>query len=280
MVICCAVTALPVLAAILREMGLHRTRVGQMALAIAAGTDCVLWLALSAVLALGGTAGRQRPLQLAMPGVLLLCWFSLRKLLKLALNKSGEQRGDAAAFERGVLVLACTCALGCSLLAEYGGVHYLLGSFVAGAAVPSELRTRLLQRIEPITLAVLMPFFFMLTGLKTMIDVSSPVFMSAFAVITGATLLGKMGGVVLAARCAREPWPTGFALGALVQTKGLMEVVVASVLLDSGIFGRVAFSAVVAMAVTCTCLTAPVVRMALRQREPVVVDETKVARVG
>ena len=118
-----------------------------------------------------------------------------------------------------------------------------------------------------LTATVLLPFFFMSTGLKALIDPGSASFLAVLVVATGATIIGKVAGTAVAARLVGYDWRQSLSLGAMMQTKGLMEVVVLAVLNDAGLIGREVFSAMVAMAVICTLITAPLVRLlSTRQR--------------
>jgi Kef-type K+ transport system membrane component KefB len=130
--------------------------------------------------------------------------------------------------------------------------------------MPRELRQLLLDRLQVATVGVLMPFFFMLTGLRTLIDLGSSGFIEILLVTTALAIVGKVGGTALAARLTGEPWPTAVGLGALVQTKGLMELIVLTILLDRGIIATNVFSALVLMAVLTTMLAMPLTRLALR----------------
>jgi len=113
-----------------------------------------------------------------------------------------------------------------------------------------------------------MPFFFMLTGLRTLIDLGSSGFLEILLVTTALAIVGKVGGTALAARLTGETWTTGLGLGALVQTKGLMELIVLTILLDRGIIGTNVFSALVLMAVLTTMLAMPLTRLALLWSAP------------
>jgi Kef-type K+ transport system membrane component KefB len=134
---------------------------------------------------------------------------------------------------------------------------------VAGAVMPAKSREMLLGRLEPLTATALLPFFFVTTGLRALIEPGSLVFVGMFVLVSVATIVGKVVGTALPARRAGESWDNALAIGAMMQTKGLMEVVVLAVLLDAGLIGRSVFSALVAMAMVCTVLTAPMVRWAL-----------------
>jgi len=256
--IAAGVTALPVLGAILAQMGLLERRLGQLALVCAATNDALLWGLLALLLAAvgsGGDSGTGHWLVL-LGGplyVLLVLWLVRPWLHRLAADRVGvSQLG---------LGLACAAALGSAAVTELLGLHAVLGAFLAGLAAPDAVRRALLERLEPTTAMVLMPFFFVLTGLRTTIEPGSATFLAVFVAITLAAVLGKLGGTALLARAVGESWPTALGLGALLQTKGLMEVVVLTVLLDAGLIAPPAFSALVLMALVSTAITMPLTRL-------------------
>jgi len=162
----------------------------------------------------------------------------------------------------------CALALGSAMATQILGLHYIFGAFMAGAVMPHELRKPLLDRLQVTTVGVLMPFFFMLTGLRTLIDFGSFGFIEIMVVTTALAIVGKVGGTAFAARLTGETWTTSLGLGALVQTKGLMELIVLTILLDRGIIGTNVFSALVLMAVLTTMLAMPLTRLALRWSTP------------
>ena len=253
--ICIAVTALPVLAAVLQEMGLLRTRIGQTALALAALNDAALWVMLAVLLALAGTGGAGGLLRLGAAAL----WFRILvgavrpRLARLA------GAGDQALLAGGVsLAILSAC------VSEALGTGYLIGAFAAGAVIPAGCRAALLARLELVTATVLLPFFFMATGLKAVIESGSASFLGLTALAVAATVVGKLAGTALPARRLGYTWADSLSLGAMMQTKGLMEVVVLSVLHEAGLIGGQVFSAMVAMAVVCTVVTAPAVRLCQR----------------
>jgi Kef-type K+ transport system membrane component KefB len=162
-----------------------------------------------------------------------------------------------------MLVVGVAIALASAAAAEAIDIGYIVGGFAAGAVMPRGCRAALLERLEPVAATVLLPFFFMSTGLRALIELDSPAFLAVFAAATVATVAGKVAGAALPARAAGERWSFALALGALVQAKGLMEVVVLTVLLDAGLIGPTVFSALVAMAIACTVVAAPLARLAL-----------------
>jgi len=254
---CVACTALPVLAAILREAGWTGTRLGQTALALAALNDAALWLLLAVVLALsaGSGAGALTTVALAAGWAAVLLWLVRPLLARLAAAEDGR---DGRMMVGGVAV-----ALAAAATAEAIEIGYIIGGFAAGAIMPPRCRTVLLERLESVAATILLPFFFMSAGLRALIEPDSAAFLTVFAAATAATVLGKVVGVALPARAAGERWSFALALGALMQAKGLMEVVVLAVLLDAGLIGQTVYSALVAMAVACTIAAAPMARLAL-----------------
>jgi Kef-type K+ transport system membrane component KefB len=262
--ICSGVTALPVLAAILREMDLLKHRLGHFSLAIAAMTDGAVWILMGILLA----SVRTNTLSLGATAtvVVLAAYAVVMFAIALPLLRKIEHvaHDDDSANET-VLIVACGVALASAAATELLGLHSVLGAFVAGVIMPKELRKPLHDRIEPLTVIVLIPFFFISTGLKMAIDVSSSTFMDILLIITTFAILGKFCGTVAASRLSGEPWPFSIGLGALTQTKGLMEVVVVTILFDAHVVSQTVFSAVILMAVLSTTLAMPLTRWALLQ---------------
>ena len=254
--ICVTVTALPVLAAILRELGLIGSRLGQTALALAAMNDAALWLMIAVLLALSHGNTQGAVLVLALSAVWLAVMLLVVRPLLARVTERGMQEGS-------MLVISLTVAFATAAVAQSIGVGYLIGGFVAGAVMPARSRAVLLAQVEPLTATVLLPFFFVATGLRALMEPGSLAFLGMFALLSAATIIGKVLGTALPARRGGEDWSSALAMGALMQTKGLMEVVVLSMLLDSGVIGRSLFSALVAMAMLCTVITVPIVRWAL-----------------
>ena len=249
--ICIAVTALPVLAAILREMGTIGGRLGQVGLAVAALNDAALWLMLAVLLAASGhgTAG-----VVGVKLALSVGW----AVLMLTVVRTGLRRLNTVSAP-AVLVAGVALALLSAGVSEALGTGYLIGAFLAGIVMPPGARAHLIERLELVTATVLLPFFFMSTGLKATIDPTAGAFLLPLLLATAATIAGKLLGA-LPARRLGFTWREVLAIGAMLQTKGLMEVVVLAVLTDAGLMGGQVFSAMVAMAVICTVVTAPALR--------------------
>jgi Kef-type K+ transport system membrane component KefB len=265
--VCIGVTALPVLGAILREMDLLGRRIGDLALGIAAVNDAALWLLLGGLMtALAGEAPDSPGVLVSLLGLPIYLAVVVRVVRPLLQRATSALLPDGRMGERA-LAAVCAVALGSAIITQMIGLHYIFGAFVAGALMPQELRQAILDRLQLATVGVLMPFFFMLTGLRTLIDLGSPGFLEILVVTTALAVLGKVGGTALAARLVGETWANALGLGALVQTKGLMELIVLTILLDRGIIRSNVFSALVLMAVLSTMLAMPLTRLALLKKD-------------
>lgn len=255
------VTALPVLAAILREMHLHKTRLGAEALGCAAVNDAALWVVMAALLALaGGGAPWRAALVLALAvayGVTL--WCGIKPLLA-RLFRHAELHGRID--ERDVVMLSVGL-FASALMTELIGLHAVVGAFAFGAVVPKAVARAVLEKFESFLMVVLLPFFFIATGLKTEFTVASGAGL-VFAWTCVASVTAKMASAALPARVQGWAWPDALALGALVGCKGLMELVVLTLLLDKGILSGVGFSGMVLMALVTTALARPLAGLFLR----------------
>jgi Kef-type K+ transport system membrane component KefB len=177
----------------------------------------------------------------------------IRFVLPRAVNGKGET----------ALAAACACAIGSGLVTQAIGLHYIFGAFLAGVIMPRELKQSILARLETATVSVLMPFFFAITGLRTLIDFSSPLFAEVLLITLVLSIVGKVGGTAISSVMTGAAWSSALCLGLLMQTKGLMEIVVLTVLLEKGIISQAAFSALTVMAIISTVIVMPLARLLL-----------------
>jgi Kef-type K+ transport system membrane component KefB len=164
------------------------------------------------------------------------------------------------------LAIVAAIAIASALLTEMMGIEFILGAFLAGVVMPAPLRKPTLDRLESVTMTLLMPFFFTLTGLRTFIDFGSTSFLAMFLLSTVVAMASKILGTALAARWVGEPWRVAFSLGSLMQTKGLMEVVILTIFRSAGFISSEIFSALILMSLVCTAMTMPLTALALPRR--------------
>ncbi|MBF0185275.1 MAG: cation:proton antiporter [Magnetococcales bacterium] len=256
--VCIGVTALPVLGAILRESGLIHHRVGRISLGIAAINDATLWVLLA--LLLWGLPNRPdaslNGFWLLLIGTLyfFVMYFPVRFQLR-------QRIGNQEALSESGLILVCATIFSSALVAEWCGLHAILGGFVAGSIMPRKAAQAVAAQLEPLTVTVLLPFFFTRTGLTTYFDLFSSGLFDIFLIATITSMAGKFLGTALPAHWMGEGWPVACALGTLMQTKGMMEVVVLTVLLEAQALSVTCFSGLLFMAIATTVFTAPTLRL-------------------
>jgi Kef-type K+ transport system membrane component KefB len=261
-----SVTAFPVLARILAERDLTRTRLGAMALACAAVDDVTAWCILAAVVAVArhhgagasGLLGALPPLA-ATAGIVSVAIVAVRPLIRRLCA------GRAPVSQVGTAVIV---ALLLALATEHAGVHALFGAFLAGAVTPRDdgLAAGIADRLDALNVT-LVPVFFAFTGLRTSIGL---VHEAGLVAITGAIIVvavaGKLGGSAVAARVSGLEWREALGLGVLMNTRGLMELVILGVGLDIGVITPTLFTMMVLMALATTVMTTPL--LALLQPRP------------
>ena len=257
-----SITAFPVLARIIEERGLQGTPLGTTAILCAAVDDVVAWSLLALALALIGADGGSAslPIRLAgLGGYLLLMLCVVRPLAARAVHM---RKKPTLSLELLGAVVAGTLASAAAT--EWIGVHPLFGAFLAGVCFPRvpHWQHALRARLDMITSVLLLPLFFALTGLRTRLDLLNDVNMWWWSgiVLVGA-VLGKMGGAALAARWTGQSWRNAAALGALLNTRGLVELVVLNIAYNVGAFSPTLFTMMVVMALVTTMSTTPILNL-------------------
>jgi Kef-type K+ transport system membrane component KefB len=253
---CIALTAFPMLARIINEQGLANTSLGTLALTAGAFDDAASWCVLALVLAAFGAGAGVAVL--AIGGGLLWAAFVLlfgRRLLA-PLGRMVERDGHMSHAVLGLTLVAfCTSAF----VMDAVGIHAIFGGFILGAVMPRGLfATELKKKLEPITVVLLLPMFFTYSGLNTRLDMinSASLLLIAGGVLV-ASVLAKFGACYLAARMAGEDNRTALGIGALMNSRGLMELIIINIGLQKGIIGPALFSMLVLMAVVTTMMATP-----------------------
>jgi len=242
-----AITAFPVLARIMQERGIDRTPTGALVLACAAVDDLTAWCILAAVVAVVG-AGTGVDVAVTIGGAALF-GLVMVGMIRPLLARTGVSLS-------GGVVLAITAATATEVI----GVHAIFGAFLAGAVVPRrrDLETSVVRQIEPVVMSVLLPAFFITVGLSTDVGTidSAGMVLLAVVVILAATV-GKFTGATTAARLCGSTWSEAWTIGALMNTRGLTEIIVLTVGLDLGIIDGRLFTIMVIMALVTTLMAAP-----------------------
>jgi Kef-type K+ transport system membrane component KefB len=253
-----SITAFPVLARIIQERGLTHTQLGSVALTSAASDDFTAWCLLAVVIAIvkaGSAASAMVTVVLAI-GYLLL----MLKLVRPFLQRFGEIYTTRETVSQPVVAVMFIILLISSFLTELIGIHALYGAFMAGVIMPEKLSFRkiIVNKTEDVAIILLLPLFFVFTGLRTEIGLlDNPRYWGIAAIVIGVGMLGKYGGTMLASRLYGFNWKETLSIGALMNTRGLMELVVINIGYDLGVFSTEIFSILVVMALATTFMTGP-----------------------
>jgi Kef-type K+ transport system membrane component KefB len=261
-----SVTAFPVLARILTDRGMQTSRTGVLALGCAAVDDVTAWCLLGFVVAIAHAGGRNPLLILAMTVVFILFVLLVAKRGALWLIRKQAQEGRTTP---DIFAVVCAALLLTALMAEWIGIHALFGAFLLGTLIPhnSALARDLRDKCEDLVLVLLLPVFFAFTGMRTQIGlVSETRDWLACVVIIAVASLGKFGGSFLAARLTGSDWREAASLGVLMNTRGLMELIVLNIGLDLGVLSPALFSMFVIMAILTTLATAPILQVLTASR--------------
>jgi len=248
-----SITAFPVLLRILADRGSTHTPLGQTAIACAALGDATAWCLLALIVAAAQATGWV-PASLSLLCVVVFIALMLG-VVKPWFSRQVIQPGSEGRWLLGMLLLS----LGSALVTEVLGIHALFGAFAAGVAVSSnaQLRGLLIARVEPFAVTLLLPLFFAMTGLRMRADALQGGDLLLCAVVIAVATLGKLFGTWSAARSAGMDNHEAWKLGALMNTRGLMELIVLNLGYELGFLGDRLFAVPVIMALVTTAMTGP-----------------------
>ena len=261
-----SITAFPVLARILSERRLTRTRLGTIALTCAAVDDVTAWCLLAFVV--GVVHARAEGALLAAVLTLGFIGFMLAVVRPLAAAVTNNPDRSPT---QGVIAVTLVCVLMAALTTEAIGIHAIFGAFLFGAVIPHEsLLARTLKRsLENVVTILLLPAFFALTGMRTQIGLLSSGYDWALCgLIIAVAVTGKFGGTLVAARATGLDWRSAASLGVLMNTRGLMELIVLNVGLDLGVISPTLFTMMVLMALVTTIATNPALNLLVLKPSP------------
>jgi Kef-type K+ transport system membrane component KefB len=252
-----SVTAFPVLARILTDRRMSTSPLGVVALTCAAVDDVTAWCLLAMVVGVARARAADALTVILLTGVFIaVMFFAIRPLVVRLVARTGDRVPTPQ-----VLALALVGVLLAALVTEGIGVHAVFGAFVFGAIVPhdSALARTLTYKFEDLVTILLLPAFFAFTGMRTQIGlVSGPSQWMLCALIVVVATAGKFGGAFVAGRLSGMEWSQSAGLGILMNTRGLMELIVLNAGLDLGVISPTLFTMMVLMALITTIATTPV----------------------
>lgn len=270
-----SITAFPVLARILEERGLLRTPLGNTSIACAAVDDVTAWCLLAVVVAIArasGMASAFLTIGLSLAFVVFMI-YGVRPWVERTLG------GESASQRKGLVAGTLIFAFASAWVTEMIGIHALFGAFLAGVVAPpqKELRAALRERLEVIVSVLLLPLFFAFTGLRTQVGLLDDGWSwLVCAAVVAVAVAGKLGGGMLAARWTGMSWLDSFSIGTLMNTRGLMELIVLNLGYDLGILSRKVFAIMVIMALVTTFMTGPLLDLAEARRRRLAPDAAPV----
>lgn len=252
-----SITAFPVLARIIQERGLTKTNLGTIAITCAAADDVTAWCILALVIAVvkaGSVWSALYTILLATAYVVLMI-----KVVKPLLNRPARKTSGTH-IPTEVLALYLIVLIASAYLTDAIGIHALFGAFMAGIVMPADMRFRnfFIEKIESVALFLLLPLFFVTTGLRTQINLlNSGTLWLLCGLIIMIAVIAKFGVSSLAARFTGQSWKESLEVGALMNTRGLTELVVLNIGYDLGVITPAIFTMLVVMALTTTLMTGP-----------------------
>ena len=261
-----SITAFPVLARILEDRGLSQTYLGSIAITCAAVDDVTAWCILALVIALVKATGVGIS---AVTIVLTLVFVLLMALVVRPQLGRIIKDPDSQVHRRRLVPIILAFVLTCALITESIGIHALFGAFLAGVVMPpsTEFRIFLKDKLEAFGSYALLPLFFAFTGLRTQVGLLTGWYDWVLcAVIILVAIAGKLGGSMLMSRWTGMTWSQSFAIGVLMNTRGLVELVVLNIGYDLGILSGRIFAMMVLMALVTTFMTGPLLALQNRAR--------------
>ncbi|MDG2535150.1 cation:proton antiporter [Sphingomonas sp. HITSZ_GF] len=253
---CIALTAFPMLARIINERGLANTSLGTLSLTAGAFDDAVSWCVLAIVLATFGAGPGVAVIAIGGGLTYALFMILFGKRLLAPLGRAVEARGE---MSYTVMAITLTLFSLSAFLMDAIGIHAVFGGFLLGACMPRGLFVEeLKKKVEPFAVVLLLPMFFTYSGLNTRMDMvnSVPLLLIALGILI-VSILAKFGACWAAARLAGEDNRTALGIGALMNSRGLMELIIINIGLQKGVIGPTLFSMMVLMAIVTTVMATP-----------------------
>jgi Kef-type K+ transport system membrane component KefB len=272
-----SITAFPVLARIVQERGIHKTRLGAIVITCAAADDITAWCLLAVVIAIvkaGTFESALYVIALAFLYVIVMIF-----IVKPFLKRVGDLYAKSENLSKPVVAIFFLTLILSSYATNIIGIHSLFGAFMTGVIMPdiSKFRTIFIEKVEDVSVILLLPLFFVFTGLRTEIGlINDPYMWKVTGFIILVAVVGKFLGSALAAKFVGQSWRDSLTIGALMNTRGLMELVVLNIGLDLKVITPEVFTMMVIMALVTTFMTGPaldIINWAFKTKDSFVPEE-------
>lgn len=257
-----SVSAFPVLARIAQEKSIDKTKTGTLVMACAASNDLLVWSLLVIVISIVRSGSFLSATYTIAFGILYI--FMMIKLVRPFLQRIGELHPSKENLSKPVVAIFFTTLIISSFISEVIGIHALFGAFLAGAIMPDNIKFRnlFIEKVEDISIVLLLPLFFVFTGLRTQIGlIDDPQLWKMTGLIILVAIVGKLAGTALTAKIFGENWRDSLILGILLNTRGLMVLIILNIGYDLGVFSTEIFTILVLMALATTLMTAPMLSL-------------------
>jgi Kef-type K+ transport system membrane component KefB len=255
-----SITAFPVLARIVQERGIHKTKLGTIVITCAAADDITAWCILAAVIAIVKAGTFVSSIYIILMAIIYV--LMMLSVVKPFLKKIGDLYATRENLSKPVVAIFLLTLIISSYITEIIGIHALFGAFMTGAIMPdiTKIRKIIIEKIEDVALILLLPLFFVFTGLRTQIGLINDVYLwKITGLIITVAVVGKFFGSALAAKFVGQNWHDSLTIGALMNTRGLMELVVLNIGYDLGVLSTEVFTMMVIMALVTTFMTGPAI---------------------
>ncbi|MFC3158664.1 transporter, CPA2 family [Chryseobacterium arachidis] len=253
-----SITAFPVLARIVQERNLHKTKIGTVVITCAAADDITAWCILAAVIAIVKAGSFSGSVFVILMAILYV--FIMIKAVRPFLTRIAEAQKGKGFISKALVAVFFLILIISSYATEVIGIHALFGAFMAGAIMPENVKFRSLfiEKVEDVALVLLLPLFFVFTGLRTQIGLlNDPHLWKIGGFIILTAVVGKFVGSALTAKFLNISWKDSLTIGALMNTRGLTELIVLNIGYDLGVLGPELFAMLVIMALFTTFMTGP-----------------------
>ncbi|MGL4227335.1 MAG: cation:proton antiporter [Tannerellaceae bacterium] len=257
-----SITAFPVLARIIQEKGMTKSHLGTITLASAANGDVTAWCLLAVVIAIAQAGSMLSALYNIFFSILyiVIMFMVVRPFLRIL----GNLYHNKEVLNKGMVASIFMVLIISAYFTEILGLHALFGAFIAGVVMPSnvEFRKIMTEKVEDVSLSLLLPLFFVSTGLRTDLGLlNEPSLIGMCLLVIFVAIIGKFGGAAISARVVGENWKNSFYIGAFMNTRGLMELVVLTIGYEMGILTPPIFVMLVLMTLVTTFMTSPLVSL-------------------